>query len=121
MRHRGDTEAGERDHECRHDCVKYCAPGLHVAVASGHGYRHYRRTGGSRPACRANAAVWFPNRNRDEILASVPPPKPKPENSKLSASIPTDLLERFEKAADAAGISVAAALQDAVTKWVKKK
>ncbi|MFV0494536.1 cyclic nucleotide-binding domain-containing protein [Mycobacterium sp.] len=52
-------------------------------------------------------------------VAAAPPPKPKPENSKLSASIPTDLLKRFEKAADAAGMSVAAALQDAVKKWVK--
>jgi CRP-like cAMP-binding protein len=48
------------------------------------------------------------------------PPKPKPQRSKLSASVPTDLVERFEQAADGAGVDVAAALEDALTQWVER-
>ena len=48
------------------------------------------------------------------------PPKPKTGRSKLNASIPTDLIERFKKAADGAGVSVASALEDALTQWVER-
>lgn len=48
------------------------------------------------------------------------PPKPKAERSKVSASVPTDLVERFEQAADAAGVSHAAALEDALSQWVER-
>lgn len=48
------------------------------------------------------------------------PPKTKPERSKVSASVPTDLVERFEEAADAAGVSHASALEDALQQWVER-
>lgn len=54
-------------------------------------------------------------------VSAAPPPKPKPERSKISAPVATDLVERFEQAADAAGISVAAALEDALTKWLDQR
>lgn len=50
-----------------------------------------------------------------------PPPKPKPARSKLNASVPTELVERFEQAADAAGVSSAAALEEALTQWVERR
>src|SRR5579884_1481534 len=48
------------------------------------------------------------------------PPKPKPARSKVSASVPTDLVERFEQAADGAGMDVATALEDALTQWIER-
>jgi CRP/FNR family cyclic AMP-dependent transcriptional regulator len=48
----------------------------------------------------------------------APAPKPKPERSKLKVSVPTELLERFEQAADAAGKDVSAAVEDALTQWL---
>ncbi|WP_375483975.1 cyclic nucleotide-binding domain-containing protein [uncultured Mycobacterium sp.] len=48
------------------------------------------------------------------------PSKPKPARSKVSASVPTDLVERFEQAADIAGVGVAAALEDALTRWIER-
>ncbi|OBG74706.1 cAMP-binding protein [Mycobacterium sp. E3298] len=48
------------------------------------------------------------------------PPKPKPQRTKLGASIHTELVERFEQAADAAGVEVATALEDAMTQWIER-
>ncbi|OBB94971.1 cyclic nucleotide-binding domain-containing protein [Mycobacterium sp. 852002-40037_SCH5390672] len=48
------------------------------------------------------------------------PPKPKPSHSKLGASVRTDLVERFEQAADSAGVDVATALEDALTHWIER-
>jgi signal-transduction protein with cAMP-binding, CBS, and nucleotidyltransferase domain len=48
------------------------------------------------------------------------PPKPKPERSKLNASVPTDLVERFEQAAENAGVDVTAALEDALNQWAER-
>ncbi|OBH60831.1 cyclic nucleotide-binding domain-containing protein [Mycobacterium sp. E2479] len=48
------------------------------------------------------------------------PPKPKPQFSRLGASIRTDLVERFEQAADSAGMDVATALEDALTRWIER-
>jgi CRP/FNR family transcriptional regulator, cyclic AMP receptor protein len=50
----------------------------------------------------------------------APAPKPKPERTKLKVSVPTELLERFEQAADAAGKDVPAAVEDALTQWVER-
>jgi CRP/FNR family transcriptional regulator, cyclic AMP receptor protein len=47
------------------------------------------------------------------------PPRPKPSRSKLGASVRTDLVERFEQAADSAGMDVATALEDALTHWIE--
>lgn len=44
--------------------------------------------------------------------------KPKPDRCKVNASVPADLVERFEGAATAAGVSVSAALEDALTQWI---
>ncbi|WP_406815750.1 cyclic nucleotide-binding domain-containing protein [Mycobacterium sp. M23085] len=48
------------------------------------------------------------------------PPKPKPPFSRLGASVHTDLVERFERAADTAGVDVATALEDALTCWIER-
>ncbi len=53
-------------------------------------------------------------------VASAPPPKPKPTHSKLNVSVSADLLERFEKAAEAAGVGVAAATEDALARWIER-
>jgi CRP/FNR family transcriptional regulator, cyclic AMP receptor protein len=50
----------------------------------------------------------------------VLPAKPKPQRSKLGASVQTDLVERFEQAADSAGVDVATALEDALTQWIER-
>jgi CRP/FNR family transcriptional regulator, cyclic AMP receptor protein len=53
--------------------------------------------------------------------APVPrPPKPKPLRSKVNASVATELVERFERAAETAGVGVAAALEDALTQWIER-
>jgi len=44
--------------------------------------------------------------------------KPKTERCKVNASVPADLVERFEEAATTAGMSVTAALEDALTQWI---
>jgi CRP/FNR family transcriptional regulator, cyclic AMP receptor protein len=48
------------------------------------------------------------------------PPKPKASRSKLKALVPADLVDRFEEAATAAGVGVAAALEDALTQWLQR-
>jgi CRP/FNR family transcriptional regulator, cyclic AMP receptor protein len=50
----------------------------------------------------------------------APPPKPKPARCKVNASVPTELVERFEEAADSAGVGVAAALEGALTEWIER-
>lgn len=64
---------------------------------------------------------------RDIIDASVArhvpvdlPPKPKPPFSRMGAAVRTDLVERFEQAADSAGVDVATALEDALTRWIER-
>ncbi len=44
--------------------------------------------------------------------------KPKPERCKVNASVPADLVERFEEAATTAGMSITTALEDALTQWI---
>jgi CRP/FNR family transcriptional regulator, cyclic AMP receptor protein len=39
---------------------------------------------------------------------------------KVNASVPADLVDRFEQAADGAGVGVAAALEDALTQWIER-
>ncbi|OBF05697.1 cAMP-binding protein [Mycobacterium sp. ACS4054] len=48
------------------------------------------------------------------------PPKPKPARTKLGASVRTELVERFEQAANGAGLDVATALEDAITQWLER-
>jgi signal-transduction protein with cAMP-binding, CBS, and nucleotidyltransferase domain len=47
------------------------------------------------------------------------PPKPKPSHSRVDALVPTELVERFEQAADGAGVRLSAALEDALTQWIQ--
>ncbi|HZC52217.1 MAG TPA: cyclic nucleotide-binding domain-containing protein [Mycobacterium sp.] len=51
----------------------------------------------------------------------TPPPKPKPARSKVNAAIPTELVERFERAAGHAGVDVAGALEAALTQWIERQ
>ena len=48
------------------------------------------------------------------------PPKPKPSHCRLDALVPTDLVERFEEAANSAGVGASAALEDALTQWIQR-
>jgi hypothetical protein len=38
----------------------------------------------------------------------------------VDALVPTDLVERFEEAANGAGVRVSAALEDALTQWIER-
>jgi CRP/FNR family transcriptional regulator, cyclic AMP receptor protein len=49
-----------------------------------------------------------------------PPSKPKPARSKINAAVSTELVERFEQVVDTAGVSVSAALEDALTQWIEQ-
>ncbi len=48
------------------------------------------------------------------------PAKPKSGRTKLNASVPADLADRFERAADGAGVAVSAALEDALAQWIQR-
>jgi CRP/FNR family cyclic AMP-dependent transcriptional regulator len=48
------------------------------------------------------------------------PPKPKPTHCRVDALVPTDLVERFEQAANKAGVGASAALEDALTQWTER-
>jgi CRP/FNR family transcriptional regulator, cyclic AMP receptor protein len=48
------------------------------------------------------------------------PPKPKPTHCRVDALVPSDLVERFEEAANGAGVGVSAALEDALTQWTER-
>jgi CRP/FNR family transcriptional regulator, cyclic AMP receptor protein len=48
------------------------------------------------------------------------PKPPKPTHSRVDALVPTDLVERFEEAANSAGVPVSAALEDALTQWMQR-
>ena len=41
-----------------------------------------------------------------------------PQRAKVDASIPAELVERFEHTARGAGLTVAAALEDALSRWI---
>ncbi|MGD9618353.1 MAG: cyclic nucleotide-binding domain-containing protein [Mycolicibacterium sp.] len=63
----------------------------------------------------------------DETLARHIPPDPsqlraheEPTRSKVNASVPTEVVHRFEEAAKTAGVTVAAALEDALTQWIER-
>ena len=40
---------------------------------------------------------------------------------KVNAAVAADLVDRFERAADSAGVDVAAALEDALTQWIERQ
>lgn len=49
-----------------------------------------------------------------------PRTEPEPNRSRLNASVPMDLVRRFEQAASTGGMNVAAALEDALTQWIER-
>jgi CRP-like cAMP-binding protein len=53
-------------------------------------------------------------------VATAPPPKPKPAHARLNVPLPAGLLERFEQAAEAAGVGVPAATEDALSQWLER-
>ncbi|OBK15920.1 cAMP-binding protein [Mycobacterium asiaticum] len=53
-------------------------------------------------------------------VSEAPAPKPKPTRSRVNASIPTEIVEQFERAAESAGMDAAAALEDALSKWIEQ-
>lgn len=53
-------------------------------------------------------------------VAEAPPAKPRPTHSKLNVTVSADVLERFEQAAEAAGVGVPAATEDALSQWVER-
>jgi len=59
----------------------------------------------------------------DATVARHPPvvraQEPNPKR-KVNASVPADLVDRFERAAGGAGLDVAAALEDALTQWIDR-
>ncbi|CAM4459124.1 bacteriocin-type transport-associated protein [Mycobacterium basiliense] len=48
------------------------------------------------------------------------PPKPKPQHTKINVAVATEVAERFEQTAAIAGMSVAAALEDALSQWIER-
>lgn len=49
-----------------------------------------------------------------------PPQQAESTRVKVNASVPTDIVDRFEETAKTAGVSVAAALEDAITQWIER-
>ena len=45
---------------------------------------------------------------------------PKQKRSKINASVPTELADRFEEAASKAGVDAGAALEAALTQWIER-
>jgi len=59
----------------------------------------------------------------DATVARHPPVVRAQESNpkrKVNESVPADLVDRFERAADSAGVGVAAALEDALTQWIER-
>lgn len=57
---------------------------------------------------------------RHAPTVAVQPATPKPTRAKVNASVPADLVDRFEQAASSAGVTVAAALEDALSQWIER-
>jgi signal-transduction protein with cAMP-binding, CBS, and nucleotidyltransferase domain len=52
------------------------------------------------------------------VTAGDSPAPTGPRRVKVDASIPAELVERFEHTAGAAGLTIAAALEDALSRWI---
>ncbi|KAA1249191.1 cyclic nucleotide-binding domain-containing protein [Mycobacterium simiae] len=57
---------------------------------------------------------------RHAPVVAAQPAAPKPKRGKVNAAVPADLVDRFEQAANGAGVSVAAALEDALVQWIDR-
>jgi CRP/FNR family transcriptional regulator, cyclic AMP receptor protein len=71
------------------------------------------------PALRETMEATVARHAPTDVLPEQPP-KPKPTHSRVDALVPTELVERFERAAEGAGVRVAAALEDALTQWTER-
>ena len=54
------------------------------------------------------------------VAYTEPPAKAEPQRSRVHTSVPTEVVKRFEHAAQVAGVSVADALEDALTQWTER-
>jgi hypothetical protein len=54
------------------------------------------------------------------VAVPEPSPKPKPTHRRVDALVATELAERFEQAAEGAGVRVSDALEDALTQWIER-
>ena len=52
------------------------------------------------------------------VTSAAVPTKPEPKRARLTTSVPAELVTRFEQAAGQAGLTVAAALEEALTNWI---
>ena len=52
------------------------------------------------------------------VTYAAVPANPDPKRTRLTASVPAELATRFEQAAGRAGVTVAAALEEALTGWI---
>ena len=55
---------------------------------------------------------------RHTSVRSAVPTNPEPKRTRLTTSVPAELVTRFEQAAGQAGLTVAAALEEALTNWI---
>lgn len=54
------------------------------------------------------------------VALAPPPAASEPARSKVNASVPAGLVNQFEQAAKDAGVTVADALEDALTQWIER-
>lgn len=59
------------------------------------------------------------NAARHARVEPTPAAAAEPKRAKLNVSVPVDLVGRFEKAASAAGLDIAAALEGALSQWIE--
>ena len=52
------------------------------------------------------------------VTSAAQPADPEPKRTRLTTSVPAELVTRFEQAAGRAGVTVAAALEEALTGWI---
>lgn len=57
---------------------------------------------------------------RHAPVAAEPAADSEPTRARVNTSVPVELLNRFEKAASASGVTVAAALEDALGQWIER-
>ena len=54
------------------------------------------------------------------VVLAGSPTQPEPKRSKVNASVPPDLVKRFEQTAGIAGATVPTALEGALTRWIER-
>ena len=71
------------------------------------------------PALRKTMATTI-KRHASPSATPAKKAKSKPKRAKVNAAISAELVERFEQTAKAAEVSVAAALEDALSRWIEQ-